>query len=273
MLCSAGERCQRIPAPQRAIPTLPDHNPTGRFSDRVADYVRARPGYPSRLVGVLAQRCGFTRQAVVADVGSGTGLLARLFLENGNRVFGIEPNAEMRSAGENCLADYPGFRSVAGGAEATTLADASVDFVTAGQAFHWFDRDRARREFARILRSGGWVVLIWNDRRPDATPFLRGYEALLVRHCPDYLKVVHRNVDASALRRFYGPEGYDEVVLDNRQSFDWNGLVARHLSSSFVPKTGHEAGMDALRSLFDAQQVGGQVEFQYDTRVQFGRLS
>lgn len=255
------------------MPTLPDHNPTGRFSDRVADYVRARPGYPGELLDVLARRCGFSPRAVVADVGSGTGLLARLFLEHGNPVFGVEPNAEMRLAGEGFLEDYLGFRSVDGGAEATTLPDASVDFVTAGQAFHWFDRERARREFARILKPHGWVVLIWNDRRLDATPFLRGYEDLLVRHCPDYLKVVHRNVDAPALRAFYGPQGFEEVVLDNRQHFDWDGLVARHLSSSFVPKTGHEEGMAALRSLFDTHQVGGQVEFEYDTRVQFGHLS
>lgn len=255
------------------MPTLPNHNPTGRFSDRVADYVRARPGYPAELVDVLARRCDFTARAAVADVGSGTGLLARLFLEHGNRVFGIEPNAEMRAAGEEFLRAYPQFRSIDGGAEATTLPGAVVDFVTAGQAFHWFDRERARQEFARILKPGGWVVLIWNDRRLDATPFLRGYEDLLVRHCPDYLQVVHRNVDGPALQRFYGPQGYAEVVLDNRQRFDWDGLVARHRSSSFVPKTGHEAGMLELRALFDAQQVGGQVEFEYDTRVQFGQLS
>lgn len=273
MLCSVRERCQRNPAPQRAIPTLPDHNPTGRFSDRVADYVRARPGYPAELVDVLTQRCGFGVQATIADVGSGTGLLAHLFLQHGNRVFGVEPNTGMREAGEQFLRSYPQFHSVDGGAEATTLPDAAVDFVTAGQAFHWFDRERARREFARILKPGGWVVLIWNDRRLDATPFLRGYEELLVRHCPDYLKVVHRNVDPPTLRRFYGPQGYAEVVLDNRQRFDWEGLVARHLSSSFVPKTGHEAGMHELQVLFDAHQAGGQVEFEYDTRVQFGRLS
>lgn len=252
---------------------MPDHNPTGRFSDRVADYVRARPGYPGELIEVLAGRCGLTPNATIADVGSGTGLLARVFLEYGNAVFGVEPNAEMRAAGERFLVDCAAFHSIDGGAEATTLSDASVDFVTAGQAFHWFDRERARQEFARILKPGGWVVLIWNDRRLDATPFLRGYEDLLVRHCPDYLKVVHRNIDAPALRRFYGPQGLEEVVLDNRQCFDWEGLKARHLSSSFVPKTGHEAGMRELRALFDAQQVNGQVEFEYDTRVQFGRLS
>lgn len=252
---------------------MSDHDPTGRFSDRVADYVRARPGYPGAILEVLARRCDFTKQAVIADVGSGTGLLARLFLDHGNQVFGVEPNTEMREAGERPFHDHPHFVSVAGGAEATTLPDGSVDFVTAGQAFHWFDRRRARREFVRILRPGGWVVLVWNDRRLDATPFLRGYEDLLVRHCPDYLKVVHRNVDAEVLNHFFAPHGYQEVVLENRQRFDWEGLVARHLSSSFVPRTGHEAGMAELRALFDEAQVAGQVEFEYDARIQFGRLS
>lgn len=252
---------------------MSDHDPTGRFSDRVADYVRARPGYPSEVLDVLERRCNLTRQAVVADVGSGTGLLARLFLDHGNRVFAVEPNAEMREAGERLFGDRNGFVSIAGGAEATTLPAGSVDFVTAGQAFHWFDRRRARREFMRILRPGGWVVLVWNDRRLDATPFLREYEDLLVRHCPDYLKVVHRNVNEEVLEHFFAPLGYEEVVLDNRQRFDWDSLVARHLSSSFVPRTGHEAGMAELRALFDQEQVNGEVEFEYDARVQFGRLS
>lgn len=252
---------------------MSDHDPTGRFSDRVADYVRARPGYPSAILEVLARRCDFTKQVVIADVGSGTGLLARLFLDHGNQVFGVEPNTGMREAGERLFHDRPRFVSVAGGAEATTLPDGCVDFVTVGQAFHWFDRRRARREFVRILRPGGWVVLVWNDRRLDATPFLRGYEDLLVRHCPDYLKVVHRNVDAEVLEHFFAPHGYQEVVLENRQRFDWEGLVARHLSSSFVPRTGHETGMKELRALFDETQVAGQVEFEYDARVQFGRLS
>jgi SAM-dependent methyltransferase len=273
MLWSTQERCQRNPTPHRAIDSVSAHDPTGRFSDRVADYVRARPGYPPAILEVLEHRCSFTTQAVVADVGSGTGLLAKLFLDHGNTVFGIEPNPEMRAAGEQLFGGRSRFKSVAGGAEDTTLPAASVDLVTAGQAFHWFDRTLARREFARILKPGGWVVLVWNDRRLDATPFLRGYEALLVRHCPEYLEVVHRNVDSAALRDFYSPMGFEETVLDNRQRFDWDGLVARHLSSSFVPRTGHEAGMIELRALFDACAVDGFVEFEYDTRVQSGQLS
>src|SRR5262245_9983579 len=112
------------------------------------------------MLEVLKNECGLTPDSVIADVGSGTGLLAKLFLENGNRVYCIEPNREMRQAGEGILEDYPKFLSVAGTAEATALSDASVDFVTAGQAAHWFDATKARHEFRRILRPGGWLALV-----------------------------------------------------------------------------------------------------------------
>src|SRR5262245_49376869 len=111
-----------------------------RFSNRVEDYVRCRPGYPAAVLDVLCEECGLRPESVVADIGSGTGLLAQMFLENGNLVYGVEPNAAMREAGEQWLERYPHFCSVAGSAEATTLPDAGVDFVVVGQAFHWFDR-------------------------------------------------------------------------------------------------------------------------------------
>jgi SAM-dependent methyltransferase len=130
--------------------------PTERFSGRAEGYAKYRPGYPGEVLGLLEERCGFDRVWIVADVGSGTGNLARLFLENGNAVYGVEPNEEMRGAGERALASYERFVSLAGTAEATTLPDGSVDLVSAGQAFHWFDRERTREEFRRILKPGGW---------------------------------------------------------------------------------------------------------------------
>lgn len=250
-------------------------NSTGRFSDRVADYVRARPSYPPQIVDVLCERCGLRDGAIIADIGAGTGLLAQVLLARGFEVIGVEPNDEMRRAGETMLDKFSRYRSIAGSAEATTLDARSVDMITAAQAFHWFDRPRTRTEFDRVLRPGGHVVLIWNDRQIDSTPFLRGYESLLVTHCPEYLKVVHRNVDEQALREFYAPQSFDQVVLGNRQDFDWDTLVARHLSSSFVPKSGEgfERGMAALRTLHDQYHVNGMVTFEYDTRVYFGKLS
>lgn len=259
---------------RRSAPILVMQPATVRFGDRVADYLRSRPGYPAELLDVLVRHCGFGPSSVVADVGAGTGLLTRLFLDAGNPVFAVEPNREMRTAFEAAYPQSSTLTSVDGRAEATTLPDASIDLVAAAQAFHWFDRPLARAEFARILEPGGWVALIWNDRRLDATPFLRGYEDLLIRLCPEYLRVVHRNVGQQALSAFFAPCAFEQVVLDNRQVFDWDGLVSRHLSSSFVPNNGPERDLNlsALRSLFDATAVGGKVEFEYDTRIHLGRL-
>ena len=155
------------------------NDPTRRFSDRVDNYVRYRPSYPTAVLETLRSECDLSVATVVADIGSGTGILTRLFLENGNRVYGVEPNAEMRGAAEKLLRDFPGFESVAGTAEETGLAANSIDLVVAAQAFHWFDPDRAGMEFQRILRPGGWVALVWNERLVGASPFLREYEELL----------------------------------------------------------------------------------------------
>jgi ubiquinone/menaquinone biosynthesis C-methylase UbiE len=161
---------------------MPFRDSTERFSSRVEHYVRYRPGYPPEVLELLKSECGLTADSVIADVASGTGIFTRLLLENGNRVFGVEPNDDMRRAGEEFLAGYPRFTSVAGTAEATTLADHSVDLVTAAQAAHWFNFEKARREFVRILKSGGWTVLLWNDRRIEATAFLRDYEQLVLTY-------------------------------------------------------------------------------------------
>jgi ubiquinone/menaquinone biosynthesis C-methylase UbiE len=151
-----------------------------RFSNRAADYVRYRPGYPAEVLPLLRSECGLKSGHVIADIGSGTGFLSELFLKNGNRVYGVEPNEAMRQAGEEYLAAYDGFVSINASAEATTLGNASVDFVTAGQAFHWFEPSAARREFIRILKPLGWIVVLWNDRQMD-TPFASAYENLLVK--------------------------------------------------------------------------------------------
>ena len=138
---------------------------TERFSNRVQDYARYRPHYPAAVIGSLQTNCQLLETSVIADVGSGTGILTELFLRHGNPVLAVEPNRQMREAGERLLEGYPHFQSIAGRAEATTLPEQSVDFVTAGQAFHWFDRKKAKAEFSRILKARGWVVLAWNERR------------------------------------------------------------------------------------------------------------
>src|SRR5438034_6729060 len=168
-------------------------NPLQRFSTRVDNYVKYRPGYPSEILELLRRNCALTNDSVIADIGSGTGKLSELFLKNGNRVYGVEPNEAMRVSSEALLARYPNFVSIPARAESTTLDSETIDLVTAGQAFHWFDREKTRREFTRILKPAGWVVLIWNERRLDSTPFLREYERLLLKYGTDYQVVRHEN--------------------------------------------------------------------------------
>jgi len=250
-------------------------NPTLRFSSRVENYVKYRPGYPTGVVDALAEECGLAAGSVIADIGSGTGILSEIFLKNENRVLGVEPNREMREAGEQLLGKYPGFASINGTAEATTLPDSSVDFVTAGQAFHWFDRERTRKEFTRILKPNGWVALIWNERLVDTSPFLRAYEELLQRFGTDYAAVDHRNVDTDAITAFFAPRPFTQREFENQQVFDHDGLKGRLLSSSYTPEPSHlnyQPMLDALRALFNKYQIGGNVSFDYVTRLYFGRL-
>lgn len=242
-----------------------------RFSDRVENYVRFRPGYPMGVVEVLKKDCGLTRDSVVADIASGTGIFTRLLLENGNRVFGVEPNADMRQAGEEYLAKYSNFTSVVGTAEATGLPDHSVDLVTSAQAAHWFDREKARQEFQRILKPAGYVALIWNDRRLEASPFDRDYEQLVLQHGTDY----NVNRFGKAADQFFGSGGCELRVLPNFQEFDYAGLEGRLLSSSYAPQVGnpsHAPMLAELRRFFDAHQSGGKVRMEYDTKLYFARL-
>jgi SAM-dependent methyltransferase len=254
---------------------VPILDSTTRFSTRAANYVRYRPGYPADVLHTLQTACGLTSQSVIADVGSGTGFLAKLFLENGNQVYGIEPNKEMREAGENFLRDCPKFVSVAAAAEATTLPAHSVDFISAGQAAHWFDAKKARIEFARILRPSGWVVLVWNDRETDATPLLAEYENLLEAYWPEYAEVRSKGLEASRIERFLAPAPMHIVTFPSRQVFDYQGLEGRLLSSSYSPPANdpkHQPMLQELRRIFDRYQVGGSVMFDYDTRMYYGQL-
>ncbi len=253
---------------------MPASNATSRFSDRVENYVRYRPGYPPEVLQTLKGECGLSPRHVVADLAFGTGIFTRMLLENGNPVIGVEPNAEMRAAGERLLAEFPRLTSVAGTAEATTLPDQSVDFISAAQAAHWFDRGRARREFARILKPGGWLVLLWNERVTDSTRFLRDYEQMLLTYGTDYEEVRHERT-TEAVNEFFDPAPFQERVFEMRQEFDHAGVEGRLLSSSYAPgpeHPNHAPMLRELRRIFDICAVGGRASFEYKTRLYFGRL-
>jgi SAM-dependent methyltransferase len=255
-------------------------SPTARFSDRVENYVRYRPGYPPEVLDLLRVECGLRPSHVVADIASGTGAFTRLLLENGNSVFAVEPNTAMREMGIRQLESLDSFQpndrlvSVAGTAEETTLRSASVDFVTAAQAAHWFDLPRARAEFVRILRPGGWCVLIWNERETTTAPFLRDYEQLLLTYGTDYKEVRHERTTAM-IHEFFAPALSEERVFSLRQRFDYEGLAGRLWSSSYAPLEGHpsyEPMMRELQRIFRAHAKGGSVDFEYKTRIFYGHL-
>lgn len=250
-------------------------NSTERFSSRVENYIKYRPGYPQEIINLLKEECGLTSSSVIADIGSGTGILSEMFLKNGNRVYGIEPNREMREAGERLLQPYENFESIEAAAEATTLADGGVDFVTAGQAFHWFDHEKTRREFLRILKPGGWTVLVWNERRTDTTPFLVAYEKMLIEYGTDYEAVNHTNISDNVIAAFFAPGDFRLKIFETRQAFDFESLRGRLLSSSYTPEEGHpnyEPMLHELERIFQAHEVKEEVAFEYDTKIYYGQL-
>ena len=274
-------------------------NPPPRFSRRVENYIKYRPRYPQAIIDLLQRECHLTTTAVIADIGSGTGLLTELFLNNGYRVFGVEPDPEMRAAAEYLFQGYRHFTSISATAEATTLADHSVDVVTAGQAFHWFDREQARREFLRILVPKGWAVLVWNIQRTAGTPFLAALEqfwqtyltreglhaeatgqdlsTLLQQTNPVYRWRLHpEQADQELVSPLFRTGFYKVKTFENHQVYDFEGLKGRVLSAGSAPEAGHPRFtemLEALSALFQTHQVDGTITIEQETRVCYGQIS
>ncbi|WP_312914795.1 methyltransferase domain-containing protein [Stenotrophomonas sp.] len=250
---------------------------THRFSSRVADYVRYRPGYPPALIDWLHHDIGVRADALVADVGAGTGISTRMFLEAGHPVIAIEPNAPMREAAAHwLLPQFPQLQLLDGTAEHTTLPDDSVDLVSAAQAFHWFDTAAVRQEWARTLRPGGLALVYWNSRLLQGSAFLEAYERLLIDYGTDYTEVAERYQSDEEMRTWFGNGLRGIASFPNVQYLDHDGLQGRLLSSSYAPQAGHPrhaAMLDALRQLFADHAVDGKVAFAYQTRAFIGTLT
>jgi ubiquinone/menaquinone biosynthesis C-methylase UbiE len=245
-----------------------------RFSNRVANYVKYRPDYPRQVARYLIDKQVLTADSIVADVGCGPGISSKMFLENNNPVIGVEPNQAMREAALELLADFTQFSVVNGTAEATTLADHSIDLVVAAQAFHWFDPQKTRAEFERILRQGRSIVLIWNERQLDSTPFLIEYEKFLLKYATDYTRVRHENVDALKLGEFFRGK-YFSATFENRQVLDLDGLKGRMFSASYMPSENDAnapALVDELSALFAKHARQDRIELLYDTRIYHSRI-
>ncbi len=246
---------------------------TVRFSNRVSDYTKFRPDYPATAIDYLFENITLHAQSRIADVGSGTGILTSSLLKKGCSVVAVEPNGPMRAESDLRLGESVNYQSVAGSAEATTLENESVDLITAAQAFHWFDVDLTKAEFARILKPGGRIVLIWNRRVSSQEGFQMEYESLLNSLVPEYSKVSHSRSNDTVIEKFLGA-GMQKVEFPNHQAFNFDGLKGRLQSSSYCP-TSEQAGyaelMLAMSNLFDKFAEGGQVRFEYATQVYIGR--
>ncbi len=249
-------------------------NTVERFSNRVENYVKYRPGYPPEVLDLFRAEMNLREDSVIADIGSGTGISAKLFLVNGNAVCGVEPNAPMRAAAEEFLREFPRFQSVDGTAENTNLPDNSVDFVIAAQAFHWFDKEKTRTEFKRILRPDGFVVLIWNERQLDSNLFLREYEELLKKFGKDYEKVRHDKIDTEILKDFFQND-FSSKTYQNAQVLDFEGLQGRLMSSSYMPSETDlhfEPMVIELQRLFEKYAESGKIQLLYNTNIFYTRL-
>ncbi|MFB9279576.1 class I SAM-dependent methyltransferase [Cohnella cellulosilytica] len=250
-------------------------NSKERFSSRVETYTKYRPSYPKEAIDYLYETVGLSESSEVLDVGAGTGIFSRLLLERGSSVTAVEPNEAMREAALAESRDNPRFKTASGSAEETGLEDASYDYIVSAQAFHWFDRAAAQREFRRVLKPGGKAILVWNTRLTGGTPFLEGYERLLQGLGTDYGQVNHRNISHEMLVDFFKPGNLTEARFDIRQVFDFDGVAGRLVSSSYAPQPGHpnyEPTMRELRELFDRCQENGTVNFDYVTEIYWGEV-
>jgi len=248
-------------------------DPTKRFANRVEHYIKYRPKYPHAVIEFLTTKLNLKPSDIIADIGCGTGIFTEMLLDNGNEVYGIEPNNEMRNAAETLLNKYSKFRSKNGTAEDTTLPVDCVNFIFSAQAFHWFKREKAKIEFQRILKKNGWVVLLWNSRVNDSSQFMNEYENFLKIYSVDYNLVSHTNIDKFEYDSFFS--SYEVMHFPNQQSFNFEGLKGRLLSSSYAPDENHpdyNITMKKLESLFHKFEKNETVEFIYDTEMYYGRI-
>lgn len=252
-------------------------NAENRFSDRVENYIKFRPHYPQGVVDLLLQKNHFSANTTIADIGSGTGISAELFLKNNFNVIGVEPNNAMREAAEEILKEYTNFTSINAKDVNTTLENNSVEGIIVAQAFHWFDKEKFKAECKRILKPNEQVALIWNDRKTEGNDFLKLYEEFLHMFATDYAQVNHKNTQSTEVfDAFFGKGNYAEYTLANHQDLDLFGLRGRVLSSSYMPNADskeYEYMMYVLRKIYQRYQENNKVRLEYNTKIYVGTVN
>lgn len=235
-------------------------------------YAKARPDYAPACIEWLYGGVGMKPGCVIADVGSGTGIFAKALLARGSTVYAVEPNADMRHAAEQSLSGFPNFYSVNGTAEQTTLAAHSVDFITAAQAFHWFDAPGFKAECRRIIKAGGKAVLVWNARI-GASELVKENAAVCEKYCPAFngFSGGLEHIEA-AIGRFFDNR-FEKKRFTNDLLFDKPKFINRSLSASYAPKktdSGYAGFVSELEQLFDRYAVDGMLTMPNETIAYLG---
>ena len=254
------------------ISELPFLTPTTRFSNRADNFVKFRPGYPQEVIPFLEQQLSLQKDFCIADIGSGTGLFAEPLLQKGYKVICIEPSEDMRNAAQTRLGHYTNFTSRCHKAESTGLRSTSVDLITVAQAFHWLDPEETRKEFQRLLKPGGHIVLAWNIQKTD-TPFLKAYADLKETYRIDESPTTES--DEQQIAELFYPGRFRKIIFPNVQLLNFDALKGQLLSVSHSPLPGHpsyETMISALVQLFVACNENGFVRMEFETTLYWGRL-
>lgn len=247
------------------------------FSGKYSNYSKYRPSYPRDLLSFLETHASFSPLTVVADIGSGTGIMSKLFLENGNEVYAVEPNDEMRKYSSIDLRAYPKFHALSGTGEKTGLAGNSVDLVVCAQSFHWLNTELAKKEFSRILKREGLVALVWNDKVDTAEGFNSEYDAVcknFKKFTPSYHRTGGTVADQTVLGKFF--EGnYSYTEFENHQDLTMEGVLGRYSSTSYAIGPEDDNYSSLLKTLDDAfrkHQDRGLVRIHYKTKIFLGAV-